>query len=435
MKLFQKLLVAGTALGLLTPMVAQASESVNLEAMDSYRRSTSKAKKFDNNTFATKVSEDIANLNGRVDGIEARQNNLEAGSFSSTTTMDGKAVFAIQAVDGATKLKSSASEALSTAYVFKMNLNTSFTGDDNLYVRLSSGEWSDNFKAKPGTYHIEAKHTGDDKLIVDKLWYTFPVGDNATVWVGPNIENYYMMAATPSIYKPGVLKAFKLGGNGAVFGASTDGGAGVKYEFGDSGWAVSTNYVGKGSATSKGILTKEDKNKIDTMIAFTKPQYHASVTYSKQRKGWDSHEYYSTGDIHGVGSNASADAFAIRGYWRPEESGTATPEISLGFDLISFDNHAGNISEGSGYFVGLGWQDMIQADDRIGIGLGQPVKATKATSGNTLSEVDPFLWEAYYSFKPNDSMTVTPAIFGGTDVYDSTDQDIFGATLTTTFKF
>ena len=100
----------------------------------------------------------------------------------------------------------------------------------------------------------------------------------------------------------------------------------------------------------------------------------------------------------------------------------------VGYDLISFDNHAGNVSEGSGYFVGLGWQDMFQADDRIGVGLGQPVKATKVTTG-TLDEVDPFLWEAYYSFKPNDSITVTPAIFGGTDVYSSDDQDIFGTLL------
>ena len=35
----------------------------------------------------------------------------------------------------------------------------------------------------------------------------------------------------------------------------------------------------------------------------------------------------------------------------------------------------------------------------------------------------------------NDSITVTPAIFGGTDVYSTTSQDIFGATLTTVFKF
>ena len=77
---------------------------------------------------------------------------------------------------------------------------------------------------------------------------------------------------------------------------------------------------------------------------------------------------------------------------------------------------------------------MVQADDRIGLAFGQPVKATKLSTG-TLSEVDPFLWEAYYSFKPNDSITVTPAIWGGTDVASSTTQDIFGAMLTTVFKF
>ena len=431
-------MVASTALGLLTPIAAQATEAVNLDDMDSYRRSSSKVQKFDSNTFANEISEDVATLNGRVDGLEARQNNFEAGSFSSTTTMDGKAVFAVGGVDGGDTI--GGSEALSYAYVYKMNLNTSFTGDDNLYVRLSAGDWGSNFTKKPGNYHIEAKNTNNE-LRLDKIWYTFPLGDNATVWVGPMIENYYMMAATPSIYKPGVLKAFKLGGNGAVFGASTDGGAGLKYEFGDSGFAMSTNYVGKGSGTSKGILTDSDKSKIDTMIAFTKPQYHASITYSKQHAGWDAHEYYSTELIHGnaqgstkLSSDTNADAYALRAYWRPEDSGTAMPEISVGYDSISFDNHPVNVTEGSGYFVGLGWQDMIQADDRIGIALGQPVKATQVSSG-TLSEVEPFLWEAYYSFKPNDSITITPAVWGGTDVESSTDQDVFGAMLTTVFKF
>ena len=431
-------MVASTALGLLTPIAAQATEAVNLDDMDSYRRSSSKVQKFDSNTFANEISEDVATLNGRVDGLEARQNNFEAGSFSSTTTMDGKAVFAVGGVDGGDTI--GGSEALSYAYVYKMNLNTSFTGDDNLYVRLSAGDWGSNFTKKPGNYHIEAKSTNNE-LRLDKIWYTFPLGDNATVWVGPMIENYYMMAATPSIYKPGVLKAFKLGGNGAVFGASTDGGAGLKYEFGDSGFAMSTNYVGKGSGTSKGVLTDSDKSKIDTMIAFTKPQYHASITYSKQHAGWDAHEYYSTELIHGnaqgstkLSSDTNADAYALRAYWRPEDSGTAMPEISVGYDSISFDNHPANVTEGSGYFVGLGWQDMIQADDRIGIALGQPVKATQVSSG-TLSEVEPFLWEAYYSFKPNDSITITPAVWGGTDVESSTDQDVFGAMLTTVFKF
>ena len=428
------MLVAGAALSLIAPIGAQAND-INFEGMNNYTRSKSSSKnqKFNSKTF----SNELAKVSEKVDALGSELNEFEAGSFSSTTTMNGKVVYAIGAVDGGDTL-GSGTEKLSTAYVFKMELNTSFTGDDNLYTRLSAGKWDANFTHKPGNYHIEAKNTASgtvEPLIVDKLWYQFPVGDNTTVWVGPRIENYYMMAAAPSIYQPGILKAFKLGGNGAVFGASTDGGAGVAYNFGDSGLAVSSNFVSRNADATGGLFTKEDKNKVDTMIAFTKPQYHASVTYSKQRKGWDSSEYYTTNDIHEMGSSASADAYAFRAYWRPEESGTATPEISVGYDIIEFDNHALNVKEGSGYFVGLGWKDMFQADDKIGIALGQPVKATKATSAGTLDEVDPFLWEAYYSFKPNDSITVTPAIWGGTDVSLNNTQDVFGTMLTTTFKF
>ena len=430
------MLVAGAALSLIAPIAAQAND-INIEGMNSYSRSksSSKKQKFNSNTF----SNELAKASEKVDVTESELNEFEAGSFSSTTTMNGKVVYALGAVDGGDTI--GGNEALSTAYVFKMELNTSFTGDDNLYTRLSAGRWDANFTKKPGNYHIEAKNTasGDvEPLIVDKLWYTFPVGDNTTVWVGPRIENYYMMAAAPSIYKPGILKAFKLGGNGAVFGASTDGGAGVKYAFGDSGFAVSSNFVSRNADSAGGLFTNEDKNKIDTQFAFTKPQYHASVTYSKQRGGWDSSEYFTTADIHEMSGNASADAYAFRAYWRPEESGSATPEISVGYDIINFDNHGRNVKEGSGYFVGLGWQDMFQADDRIGVGLGQAVKATKTTSATTLTaldEVDPFMWEAYYSFKANDSITVTPAIWGGTDVYNADTEDVFGTMLTTTFKF
>ena len=92
-------------------------------------------------------------MRGRVDGIEARMNEFEAGSFSDTTTLDGKAVFLIGAVDGNDDLDDGDTERTSAAYVYQMNLNTSFTGDDNLYVRLKSGAGWSNFMSKPGNYN------------------------------------------------------------------------------------------------------------------------------------------------------------------------------------------------------------------------------------------------------------------------------------------
>ena len=103
MKLFQQLLVAGASLSLLAPVAAQASDVVNIEEMNSYSRSQRKSSRLDSKTFINEVSEDIANLKSRVDGLEVKQNEFEAGGFSDTTTLDGKVNFTVGALsyDGA----------------------------------------------------------------------------------------------------------------------------------------------------------------------------------------------------------------------------------------------------------------------------------------------------------------------------------------------
>ena len=427
------MLVAGASLSLLAPITAQASNVVNLEEMNSYSRSKSKPVKFDSNTFINKVNDDTASL----DVLKANQNSFEAGGFSDTTTFDGKAILAIGAVKGANELTGDpdgTNENVQAPYVYQVNLNTSFTGDDNLYIRLKGGDnWNGAFNHKPGTYHIDASDSSDI-FKIDKIWYTFPIGDKFTATVGPKIENYYMLAATPSVYKPGALKGFKLGGHASAFGASTSTGVGLKY-VADNGFAVSTTVNSKDAHSNNGWFTDEDQNKINTQVAYTADNYHLSATYSRQ-KGWNSWSYYSTSDANS-GTDAvtvNSDSFAIRGWWRPAETGSATPSISAGYDTMSFSGR-NDVAEASGYFLGLNWADMFQPDDRIGIAYGQPIKATEAVSGATLSEVDPILWELYYSFRPNDSIEVTPAVFGGKDVYEDASDDIFGAVLTTTFKF
>ena len=424
------MLVAGASLSLFAPVAAQASDVVNLEEMNSYARSETKSSKIDSKTFINEVSEDIANLKGRVDGLEAQQNNFEAGSFSDTTTLDGKAVFTVGSVDteGA---KDGVDEGYTgevvAAYSYRMNLNTSFSGDDNLYVRLKGGETGDAWKSKPATYHIDTKDTNDE-FRVDKIWYTFPVGDSITGFIGPRIENYYMYV-TPSIYKPGALKAFKLGGN-SNFGASTDTGFGFKYEA-DNGFAVATNVVDK-NGDSTGWFQDDGVSKWDTQIAYTQDRYHLSLTYSKGQN-WESQIYNATA----LGENTASDSvgYAARAYWMPEETGTAVPEISVGYDVKNFyDDTIDTVDEADSWMVGLTWKDMFQADDRIGIALTQPLKATSLVGGGATNEVDPLLWEAYYSWKANDSMTITPAIFGGSDSFEEGD-DTFGAVVTTAFKF
>ena len=428
MKLFQQMLVAGTALSLIAPIAAQASDFVNIEEMSSYIRSKKKSSRLDSKSFTNKVSANIENPKGGFDSLQVKPNQFEAGGFSDTTTLDGKAVMWIGAVDGADEIGES--EALSTGYTYTMNLNTSFTGDDNLYIRLKSGANADVWDER-STYHIETKDN-NDQFRLDKMWYTFPVGDKITAFVGPRIENYYMYI-TPSIYKPGALKSFKLGGN-SNFGASTDVGFGFKYET-DGGFGFASNLVDKGADNPvQGMLTQETVRKWDTQIAYTADRWHISAFVSDEQN-WSSHSYNATTLARQVASDSIG--YSLRGYWMPEESGTAVPEITVGYDVKSYDDVVApnNVTEASSYMVGLTWKDMIQPDDRIGLAFTQPLKATEFRAGAAQNEVDPFIWELYYAFKPNDSMEIRPAIFGGTDVMTDEEDDIFGILTTATFKF
>ena len=422
-------------MSLLAPIAVQASDVMKLNPST-----------LDSSSFTNNQVEDIENLKSIVkelqskidelDGLQPNQSEFEAGSFSTTTSMDGKAIFWVGGIDGINEidddedgsLADEPTDGVQTGYTYTMNLNTSFTGDDNLYVRLKGGNNGAAWSSKPAGYHISTKDT-DHAMNIDKIWYTFPIGESITAFVGPMIENYYMYV-TPSIYKPGALKAFKLGGN-SNFGASTDVGLGFKYEA-DNGFAIASNIVDK-NADGTGFFQNDSVSKWDTQFAYTQPRYHLSLTLSNAQE-WTSQLYNATA----LGENTAADSmgYAARAYWMPEESGTAVPEISVGYDVKVWDDAAnGAVDEAASWMIGLTWKDIMSADDRIGIALSQPLKATSVAGGGDTGEVDdPLLWEAYYSFKYNDYMTITPAVFGGRDSFQQ-DDDTFGTVVTTTLKF
>ena len=195
---------------------------------------------------------ELAILKGRVDGLEARVGELEATQFSTTTKLKGKADFFTGAVKYADRnecnKKGGACEddGFNFSYRTTLNLNTSFTGKDRLYTRLRAGNMN-NVWTQSDSYLSDAK-SGDNTLKVDKLWYSFPIGNEFKVTVGALIENYYMIE-TPTRYKP-ILKAFKLGGYGAVLGASTGQGFGVQWrqdvDPGDAAFNIAVNYVADG---------------------------------------------------------------------------------------------------------------------------------------------------------------------------------------------
>jgi hypothetical protein len=345
-------------------------------------------------------------------------NAFEAGGFSDTTVLDGKAIFDVGSVDTDDDEETGETQFM---YTYTLNLNTSFTGDDNLYTRIKTGNHSSWSKTKSvyNTYLSSGNGNGDE-LKVDKIWYTTPIGDsNHTVTFGPKIENYYMHATTPSIYEP-VLKAFTLGGNASAYGASTSPGAGWAYTA-DNGFAISSNVTSKNP-----VFTDQAAQSWATQVGYTQPNYSVSALVNMKYNGWTD-SYFQSADGKARPGDGNSTNIGLRAWWRPDDSGTAMPSISVGFDTSETD--AATNSNTTAYFVGLNWTDTINADDKIGVAFGQPQKVEGET-------IDPFLYEIYYKYKVNDSVSITPTIFGGTSKNAAgAEADMTGYLLQTTFKF
>jgi len=138
MKLFQRLLVAPAALGLMAPIAANADTA-----------------------------------------------------FSSTTSLSGSAVFTVGSVaDGGT---SDTQEELYMQYAYGLDINSSFTGEDLLTAGVVTGNASGPLAS------MDSAEAGTGALTVSSLYYAFPVGD-LSVTVGPLVDQDDVVAATTSAY-------------------------------------------------------------------------------------------------------------------------------------------------------------------------------------------------------------------------------------------
>ena len=120
--------------------------------------------------LSDELGSELAIMKGRVDGLEARVNGIEAGSFSETTTMSGSAGFLIGATDSATDTN----DKVQFEYIVEVDLNTSFTGEDKLNIEIETGNGLTNVGAdKTG---LDWGSSNADELKIDDINYTFPLG-------------------------------------------------------------------------------------------------------------------------------------------------------------------------------------------------------------------------------------------------------------------
>ena len=379
MKLFKSLLVAPAALGLLSPLASQATE-VNFDAISNYQEEI----EIDSNTFKP-----FSTKNTLLSGGEGLTSDHDHdGSFSETTTASFGVDMLLGSVDGGS------SEATTFDYQMGIGLETSFTGEDSLSATIDIGNAS---SVAGGSSGLNFDSTVD-KLQLDGLTYTFPVG-GATVMVGDNtdISAVYIgacaySALTDYMGNCGTGNSVGVGGKGAT--------AAMSYAF-DGGFSI----AGGISSTPTDIMGKIGDDSFGVEAAYSADNYGVAVGYSMSEAT----------PTTGTKVQGETTYWGVNAYYTPESAGF--PTISVGVE--SEDPESGSTK--SGFFTGLSFPEVGPGTFDIGLG-------TAANYADTDTEY--YIYEASYAYPVNDSMTLTPGIYIREGTTDQT-----GFVVKTSFSF
>jgi hypothetical protein len=475
---------------------------------------------------------ELAIIRGRVDGLEAKVGELEATQFSTTTKLQGQATFVLGAVNAsgdskgrginpeisafnltkagsgpfggnlvdapapikdkkgkitnqkdinnakarnnrdAAKIYNQLYGATSFNYDLRLNFITSFTGKDQLYTRIRSGNFNNAFNGNGvnltaldvasngfGQSNCQGNRDCSDVVGVDRLYYRFPLGSRFEAIVGARYRNTEFLGATPGVYGSGkgdrILDIFSLHGAPGVYNKATGAGGGLIWKtpyklwngrfsltasyvspVGDSGaTAVDNNYF-QCAATEGGIGNDCSKASFLGQLGWTAKNWGLSAAYRYGQRG--SSFRRGTNFVSSNSwwlANGQSNSVAVNAYTQPSNNGLL-PSVSVGWGLNNLSNNdirAGELDKKSGsysaldyqypyvtesqsWYVGLQWNDVFWGGNSLGMAVGQPTFATTLSRGTDKSQSTfindgNYAWEWWYKFQVTDNISVTPALF------------------------
>ena len=437
MKLFQQLLVAPAALGLIAPIAANAAE-INLTGISEYApvtnqfQAASQLSDIHPTDWTYQALVQIRNSRGcnvslpsgvitRVeaavilnsclgDAASLNQTELrlvdefatelaaikgtseivdgfafEAGQFSTTTTLSGAMNTVIGSVD-----ENALSHSVHSFYGYGLDLNTSFSGEDLLYAGITQG----NFSSTSGLGDLDFAET-DSTLTLSSLFYSFPFG-STTITAGPLLDQDDVVAVTTSVYSD----AFKLGGNPYTLPGDTGVGVAFSSSFGE-GFTGGASYIGtNGSDANVGLGTTESDDIITGMIGWNGESFGGGLIYTSL-----GHASSSTGyDAIGGGVYYSGDRWTLSATYDSKDEEASNDNVEAW--LIGTD-----ISWGPGT-LSVAYSNVPDTD---------------------FNDPDESTYEVTYSYPISDHITVTPGVFYVEADGESKDQT--GIAVNTSFSF
>ena len=423
-------------------------------------------------------------LTSRVDGLESKVGQLQAQQFSTTTKLRGEASFviggtpnfntnavtntaAVAAVRGvrlnaartgleactagttgciggsaATAARTAKPNATTFNYDVRLAFDTSFSGKDLLRTRLRSGNFSSlPFGSSSQIFKLDkaeqSQGTGTTSNVwIDRLFYTFPVGDEIKLTAGALVRNTEILTFIPSAYKADILDFFNLAGASGTYNKATGAGFGFNWKQkvakGKPFLVFDANYISQTNFENSTIGAFDSDGGINVLTQFgvRGPNYGAAIAYRYGSVNSTLRDANLPNSI--VSSGNSLNGVSIAGFWEPLNSGWM-PSISAGYGY--YDGGTGVTATSAqtittqSWMVGFQWKDVFLKGNNAGFAFGQAPFSTDVANSESM------LYEIFYKYQVTDNISVTPAIFWANDYQRNSGAYTWGGVIQTTFRF
>ncbi|MGB3264917.1 MAG: iron uptake porin [Microcoleus sp.] len=406
---------------------------------------------------------ELATLRGRVDALEARTSELEANQFSTTTKLNGEAVFAVTGIAAGDDAEGREADR-TTAFGSRVRLNfdTSFSGQDLLRTRLqvlNLGSFSaNNTKTAEGELRFNAGPFAEASNTVglDALLYQFPLGKNTTVILEANAGAADDFTNTVNPYFDGD------GGSGALSNFGTrnpiyyltgGSGIGLRHQFGDK-LELSLGYLaGDAANPARGSGLFNGSYGALAQLTFTPSESFAvGLTYVN-----------SYNFVTGTGSNASNFPARLGSFGLDSDSNLPVSSNSYGAQaslklgrrialggwagytnqriLSNLATPTGSVQRGDqkiwNWAATLAFPDLLKEGNVAGILVGMEPRVTSSTNRSLPEDKDTSLHiEGFYQFNLSDNISVTPGLIWLTAPdHNNDNSDLVIGVIRTTFTF
>ncbi|MFW9258518.1 hypothetical protein A4S05_15410 [Nostoc sp. KVJ20] len=400
-------------------------------------------------------SAELATLRGRVDALEARTSELEANQFSTTTKLVGEAIFNVTQAFGDTAADQDADSGnnpdLESNTTFanrvRLNLYSSFTGTDQLQIRLNSGNIVNN-SGQTGTFMTRLGFEEDtgNSVEIDKVNYAFNFGEAIRVKVDATGAELY---ENVNNFNPD----FASSGRGAI---SRYGRFSPIYRQGAGGSGLTVTFNPKGAISLSGAYLAANANDpainnglfngdstIFGQLTFQPNKaFNIGLTYARSYQDGgidDAPDLF--GDTGSILANNAFDARTESNHYGVQANFKPSSKFTIGgwagFSDIEAKNgvQAGQSTDVFYWAATLGVKDLGREGSLLGLIFGQSPKVTESNFGVEDASTS-YHAEALYRLPLTDNIAVTPGllVIFNPDHNDANDT-IYVGTLRTTFSF